>query len=73
MFKGITRELEGWKDFYPDAADTPLRKKFEPLGGPVIIGVYLDANHTGSLANRSSQSGILIYGNNKFINFYSKR
>ena len=31
LFKGTTRELEDWKDFYPDAAEAHPRKKLEPL------------------------------------------
>ena len=28
VFEGSTRELEDWKDFYPDAAEAHLRNKF---------------------------------------------
>ena len=44
----------------------------EPLGEPVTICIYVDANHAGNLANRRSHSGILIYFDNLLINFYSK-
>ena len=65
--------MKYWKYFYPDAEDAHLRQKLEPMGGPVTFWVYVDANHTGNLANSRSHSGILIYFNNALIKFYSKR
>ena len=64
--------MEDWKDFYLDAEEDHLKKKLELLGGPVTVGVYVDANQAGNLANRRSHSGILIYFNNEMINFYRK-
>ena len=67
---------ESWKigrTFYPDAAEDNTRKNLEPLGEPVTVRVYVDANHAGNLSNRRSHSGILIYVNNSLINFYSNR
>ena len=62
-----------WKNFYPDAAEDHLRKKLEPLRGPVTFWIYVYMNNAGNLANGRSQSGILIYVNNIMINFYRKR
>ena len=31
LFEGSTIELDDWKDFYPDAEETHLRNKLEPL------------------------------------------
>jgi len=45
----------------------------EPLGSPVVIASYVDANHAGNLANRRSHTGILVYVNNALILWYSKR
>ena len=45
----------------------------EPLGGPVTIRVYVDANHAGNLENSRSHSGILICVNNALIKLYTKR
>ena len=45
----------------------------KPLGRPVTIRTYVDANHAGNLANRRSHTGILIYINNSPIIWYSKR
>ena len=72
VFEVITRYLEDWKDFYPDAAEAHLRKNLEPLGEPVTVWVYVGANHAGNLENRRFHSGILIYVKNSLINLYNK-
>ncbi len=68
---GSTKEQ--WEDFYPDAKEAIPTKLTEPLGKPVIIRTYVDANHAGNLANRRSHTGIIIYLNNAPILWYSKR
>ena len=45
----------------------------EALGKYILIKYYVDANHTGNIANKKSHSGIIIYVNNKPIIWYSKR
>ena len=65
--------MEDWKDFYLDAAEAHPSNKLESLMEPVTIWFYVDTNHVGSLANRKSHSGILIYVNNTLIKFYIKR
>jgi hypothetical protein len=65
--------MEHWKEFYPDASDRLPPNMPEPLGNPVVIAAYVDANHAGNLANRRSHSGILVYVNNALILWYSKR
>ena len=64
---------EEWADFYPDACEVMPREMLEPLGNPMLLRVWVDANHAGNLANRRSHSGILIYANNALIQWYSKR
>ena len=54
LFKGSTRDLDYWKYFYPDSVEDHPRKNFEPLGEPVTVQVYLDANHAWNLSNRKS-------------------
>ncbi len=44
----------------------------EPLGCPVRLNAYVDANHE-NLRTRRSHSGILIYMNQAPIIWYSKR
>ena len=73
VFVEIKRELEDWKDFYPDVAEAHPRNKLMPLRESVTIWVYVDENHEGELSNRRSHSGIMIYVNNSLINFHRKR
>lgn len=65
--------LEHWKEFYPDSVDPFPHNMPEPLGNPVVVSAYVDANHAGNLANRRSHSGILIYVNNSLTMWFSKR
>jgi hypothetical protein len=44
----------------------------EPLGNPVVVASYVDANHAGNLANRRSHTRVLVYVNNALIIWYSK-
>ena len=44
----------------------------EAHGKNVVMKAYVDANHAGNMANRRSQSGIIIYVNNEPIIRYSK-
>ena len=73
VFEGIIIKLDGWKDFYPYAAEVHLSKKLEPLGISVTVWVYVDTKHAGKLANMRSHSGILIYVNNTLIKLYINR
>ena len=45
----------------------------EPLGSPVRLTAYVDANYAGNLRIRRSHSGILIYMNQAPIIWYIKR
>jgi hypothetical protein len=45
----------------------------EPLGNPVVISVFVDADHAGNVVTRRSQTGILIYVNNAPIIWYTKK
>ena len=65
--------LRHWEEFYPDAEDVLPPGMPEPLGNPVEIATYVDANHAGNLATRRSHTGILIYVNNAPIVWFSKR
>ena len=64
MFANSVTDPDEWNDFYPEAAEKLPAKKVKPLGNPVIVRAYVDANHAGNLKNRRSHSGILIYVNN---------
>ena len=73
LFANSVTDPDEWNDFYPEAAEKLPAKKIVPLGNPVIVRAYVDANHAGNLKNRRSHSGILIYVNNAPIIWYSKR
>lgn len=45
----------------------------EPLGHPVVMTCFVDANHAGDMVTRRSQTGFIIYLNNAPIDWYSKR
>ena len=65
--------IEEWKDFYKDAEEEFPVKGPEPLGNPVRLSAYVDANHAGNLKTRRSHTGILVYMNSAPIIWYSKR
>ncbi len=44
----------------------------KPLGLPVEISCFVDANHAGKLLTRRSHSGVLIFLNKAPIIWYSK-
>ena len=48
------------------------RNMLEALGKYVVIKSYVNANHTGNMANKRLHSGIIIYVNNAPIIWYSK-
>ena len=53
--------------------DKLLPRMPEPLGLPVEISCFVDADHAGNLLTRRSQSGVLIFLNKAPIVWYSKR
>ena len=69
----VERDLDKWKDFYPDDQEMMPRHMPEALGNFVAIKSYVDANHAGNMENRRSNSVIIIYVNNETIIWYSKR
>ena len=65
--------MEDWKVINPDASEARWRKKLETTREPVTVQVYVVANYAGKLSNRMSNSGFLIYVNNKLMKFYINR
>ena len=51
-----------WERFYPDAheIDEQPPKMPEPLGPPVRINCFVDADHAGDQATRRSYTGIIL-------------
>ena len=66
-------DREEWKDFYHDEHEEMPMRMPEPLGKPVQLLAYVDANHAGNMKTRRSHSGILIYMNQAPIIWYSTR
>jgi len=62
-----------WGDFYPEATDELPPGMPEPLGLPVEITCFVDADHAGNLLTHHSHSGVLIFLNKAPIVWYSKR
>eukprot|EP00978_Attheya_sp_CCMP212_P000994 scaffold2061_cov62-Attheya_sp.AAC.3 len=54
-----------WSDsVYSTETPTAPINTPEALGNPVVISVFVDADHAGNVVTRRSQTGILIYVNN---------
>ena len=62
-----------WRDFYGDVREELPPKMPRPLGKPVCISCFVDANHAGNVITRRSHTGILIYVQNAPIIWFSKR
>ena len=62
-----------WTPFYPDAKEAIPDRCPEPLGKPVQMTVFVDADHAGDLLTRRSRTGVLIYINRSPILWYSKK
>jgi hypothetical protein len=45
----------------------------EPLGNPVALLVFVDANHAGNVVTQRSRTGILLFVQNSPIQRLSKR
>jgi hypothetical protein len=64
---------QDWSEFYGDVEEEMPPKMPEPLGSPVTISVFVDANHAGNVVTRRSHTGILIYLQNTPIIWHSRR
>jgi hypothetical protein len=45
----------------------------KPLGKPVVIRFFVDADHAGDRMTRRSRTGFIMFINNAVINWYSKK
>ena len=61
------------KELYPDAVEDLPPNAPKPLGKPVQMSVFVDADHAGDKMTRRSRTGILIYLNSAPIIWFSKR
>ena len=62
-----------WKEFYGDVVEEVPADMPTPLGRPVRMTCFLDADHAGNLVTRRSHSGVIIFIQNAPISWYSRR
>jgi Reverse transcriptase (RNA-dependent DNA polymerase) len=62
-----------WTEFYGNVVEELPAKMPTPLGNPVTISAFVDANHAGNVITRRSHTGIIIFVQNAPIITYSKR
>ena len=62
-----------WTDFYGDVVEEDPPHMPEPLGNPVMISCFVDANHAGNKVTRRSHSGVIIMLNDAPIQVFCKR
>jgi Reverse transcriptase (RNA-dependent DNA polymerase) len=62
-----------WSSFYQQLEEELPPKMPEPLGNPVTVHVFVDANHAGNVVTRRSHTGILLFVQNSPIQWLSRR
>jgi hypothetical protein len=62
-----------WSDFYWDEKEAIPPNAPVPLGEPVQMTVFVDADHAGNLMTRRSRMGVLVYLNRSPILWYTKQ
>lgn len=62
-----------WTSFYADAEEELPPRMPEPLGHPVNIYTFVDANHAGNVVTRRSHTGVLLFVQNSPIIWLSRR
>ena len=61
------------REIYTDAEDVLPHNMPEPLGQPVDISIFVDADHAGNKVTRRLQTGIVVYCNMSPILWHSKK
>jgi hypothetical protein len=64
---------ENWSDFYGKVEEDIPPDAPRPLGKPVEIRCFVDADHAGGKLTRRSRTGIIIFLNNAPITWYTKK
>jgi hypothetical protein len=65
--------IQNWMEFYGDIEEELPPKMPEPLGQPMNITAFVDANHAGNVVTRRSHTGVIIYLQNTPIIWHSRR
>ena len=68
-----TSKRPDWSSFYEVLEEELPPKMPEPLGKPVHIYTFVDANHAGNVVTRRSHTGILLFVQNSPIQWLSRR
>lgn len=66
-------EEVNWKEQYPGASEELPKDMPKPMGKPVTITVFVDADHASERVTRRSVTGILLFVNSTPIKWYSKK
>jgi hypothetical protein len=61
------------KEYYPDSQEAIPPNAPPPLGKPLQVNCFVDADHAGNQITRRSHTGILIFLNMAPTSWYSKR
>ena len=61
------------ESIYGDVKEELPNRMPKPLGNPVYMTCFVDANHAGECSTRRSHTGFIIYLNNAPIDWYSKK
>jgi hypothetical protein len=64
---------QNWAEFYGDVTEAIPPDAPAPLGKPVELRCYVDADHAGEKLTRRSRSGIIIFINSAPIVWYTKK
>ncbi|EJK44250.1 hypothetical protein THAOC_37229 [Thalassiosira oceanica] len=62
-----------WGEIYGDITEEIPPDAPEPLGAPVTILVFVDADHASNVVTRRLHTGVLIFVQNTLIMSYCKR
>jgi hypothetical protein len=62
-----------WNDFYRDAEEAIPPNAPDPLGKPVSLHCFVDANLAGNVVTRRRKTGILIFMNRAPVVWYTKK
>ena len=62
-----------WTSFYADAEEELPPQMPEPLGHPVNIYTFVDANHAGNVITQPSHTSVLLFVQNSLTICLSRR
>ena len=66
------KEFTSWQEFYPDAQEEIPDDRPPPLGSPVQLTLFVDADHAHCELTRRSITGIVVFVNSTPVKWYSK-